>query len=172
MNRLNKLFERVKNSPDYKRKAARAALTADLRILIANSGKNYKEIAEEIGISPAALSSKLAGNKNLTIDSIVDIASAAGSEFDIVFRPAGRERSRQTWEKAAPKLQAIERAEVLFFEIRENRQVQRPDDQKPHAEGGRLASFRSVVNKLLDEENYQYTEVCANDDKAKQFAYP
>lgn len=101
MSRFNALMERAKQSPDYKRKAARALVTADLRILIANADKTHKDVAEAIGISQAALSAKLSGDKNLTLDSIVDIAAAVGAEVDLVFRPAGSKRALQTWEAAA-----------------------------------------------------------------------
>ncbi len=110
MSRLNKLFERTRESPEYRRKAARAAVTADLRILIAHAEKSQKEVAEFIGISPAALSAKLSGEKNLTLDSIVDIAAATGAEVDLVFRPVGTKRALQMWEARAKTDSALDRA--------------------------------------------------------------
>lgn len=115
-------MDRAKQSPDYKRKTARALVTADLRILIANAEKTHKDVAETVGISQAALSAKLSGNKNLTLDSIVDIAAAVGAEVDLVFRPAGSKRALQMWEAAAKAEQErhrttdIQRKKQAFFD--------------------------------------------------------
>lgn len=101
MNRLNRLFERVKNSASYNKKAARAALSADLRILIANSGKTHADVAATLKISPPTLSRKLSGSSNLTIDSIGEIARALGMDFDVVFREAEEPRALQPWTRRA-----------------------------------------------------------------------
>lgn len=117
MSKLKNLLDRAKQSPDYKRKMARAEVTADLRILIANANKSQKEVAERIGITPAALSSKLSGSKNLTLDSIVDIADAVGAAVDLVFRPADSKRAPQMWEADAMAARTIDRAMELLREV-------------------------------------------------------
>jgi transcriptional regulator with XRE-family HTH domain len=167
MTRLSKLFEQVKSTPDYKRKAARAAVTADLRILMANAGKSQKEVAEAIGISPAALSAKLSGDKNLTLDSIVDIAGAAGAEIDVVFRAAGTPRTRQMWEDNAQANDMLDQAAILLGEIEAMHARQQVMHAKQHVmqetlESMTRASFRTRRVRMLTT-GYHTLAVCAND---------
>jgi len=83
-------------------------------VLIAASGKTFKEVADVIGISAAALSKKLGGETNLTLDSIVDISGAIEADFDIVFRPKSAHRTRQPWEAKA----TIDAITTLYSEIK------------------------------------------------------
>lgn len=115
--RLASIFQKAKQSPKYKRKAHQAEVSADLRVLIALSGKNFKEVAAAIGISQAALSKKLGGETNLTLDSISDIAEAVEADFDIVFRPKGAQRALQTWERNVETRGMLEKASALLEEV-------------------------------------------------------
>lgn len=151
MNWLNKLYERTKDSPEYKRKIARAGVTADLRILIANAEMSQKEVAEKIGISPAALSAKLSGEKNLTLDSIVDIADAVGSAVDLVFRPAGTKRALQTWEVDAKTERLLDRAANILREAEALREA-----------------YTSVA--LFEVRMPAEPEQSANDDRFEKYA--
>ena len=93
--RLASYLSQSKSQPGHSRKVHQAEVAADLRVLIAASGKTFKEVADVIGISAAALSKKLGGETNLTLDSIVDISGAIEADFDIVFRPKSAHRARQ-----------------------------------------------------------------------------
>lgn len=98
--RLARFFQKAKQDPNYKKKAHQAEISADLRILIAHSGKSFKEVAALAHISPPALSQKLGGDSNLTLDSILAIAQAVGADFDVVFRAENAPRAAQPWEEA------------------------------------------------------------------------
>lgn len=116
--RLARFFEQSENRPDYRQKVLQAEVSADLRILIAQSGKNFKEIASAIGISPAALSKKLGGKVNLTLDSIMAIAQAAGADVDIIFRPQGTLRALQHWQTLEQARTILKDADALFQEVK------------------------------------------------------
>lgn len=160
MSRLNKLFERTKESPEYRRKAARAAVTADLRILIAHAEKSQKDVAELIGISPAALSAKLSGEKNLTLDSIVDIAAATGAEVDLVFRPAGSKRAFQMWEAHAKADNVLDQA-ITILTMVEELKVEQQAMQATLNSMSRMA-FRNRQSRNLTQ-GFKMEAACAND---------
>lgn len=108
MSRLDKLFAKVRSSDSYKAEAARAALAADLKIMIAQSGHTQADIAAKLKISAPTLCRKLSGSSNLTIDSIGEIARAAGMEFDVVFREAGARCAMQPWTRKVVRQREIE----------------------------------------------------------------
>ncbi len=115
--RLANFFQKAKESPKYKSKMRQAEVSADLRLLIAESGKKYKDVATVIGITPAALSKKLGGETNLTLDSISAIAEAVGADYDILFRPKDAKRALQMWDRAAEADGILEKAGSLLEEI-------------------------------------------------------
>ena len=160
MSRLNKLFERTRETPEYKRKAARAAVTADLRILIAQAEKSQKDVAEFIGISPAALSAKLSGDKNLTLDSIVDIAAATGAAVDLVFRPAGARRALQMWETRAKADSVLDRA-ITILTVVEELHVKQQAMQATLSSMTQTA-FRNRKSRNLTQ-GFKMETLCAND---------
>ena len=97
--RLKSFFRKARENPEYRKKARMAAVSADLRILIAEKGLRHQEVAQAIGMSPAGLSRQLSGSANLTLESIGKICDALGKEFDIVFRNADDQRALQAWER-------------------------------------------------------------------------
>lgn len=151
MSYLNRLYEQTKNTLAYKRKAARAAVTADLRILIANANKSQKEVAERIGISPAALSAKLSGDKNLTLDSIVDIADAVGAAVDVVFRATESKRAYQPWEAEAESARKLDRAAALLVAVEAMHEA-----------------YMNAVN--ASPATLRAANSCANDERFEKFA--
>lgn len=162
MSRLKDLLNRAKQSPDYNRKMARAAVTADLRILMANAEMSQKEVAEKIGISPAALSAKLSGDKNLTLDSIVDIADAVGSAVDLVFRPAATKRALQTWEVDAKTERLLDRAAAILREAEALREAyasvaafeeRMPAELAQSANDDRFEKYAEAVAVVGEPEN-------------------
>jgi len=116
--RLARFFEQSRNRPDYMKKAHQAEIAADLRLLIANSGKSYKEVAQAAGISAPALSKKLGGDSNLTLDSILAIAMAVDADFDVVFRARNAPRAMQPWEIEAKTEDMLELSEILLNRIK------------------------------------------------------
>lgn len=119
--RLARFFQQSRSRPDYEQKTLQAEVSADLRILITQSGKSFKEIAGVIGISPAALSKKLGGEANLTLDSILRIARATGSDVEILFRPQGALRAMQPWQTLVQARTILENADALYQEIKTTR---------------------------------------------------
>lgn len=115
--RLASFFHKAKQDPKYKSKARQAEVSANLRILIAESGKSFKDVAAVIRISQAALSQKLGGETNLTLDSISAIADAVGADFDIVFRKKEAKRACQAWENDDETRCILNKAEALLDSI-------------------------------------------------------
>lgn len=116
--RLTRLLAESRRRPDYKKRSHQAEASADLRILIARSGLSQKEVAARAGISGPALSKKLGGESNLTLDSVLAIAQAVGCDFDIVYRAEEAPRARQMWDTERAIENALEKADILIDEIR------------------------------------------------------
>lgn len=76
----------------------RTKVAADLGVLLAVTGLKRKDVAARLDISDAALSIRLNGTSNMTLESIGSICDAAGVEFDVVFRRKDDERARHFWE--------------------------------------------------------------------------
>jgi transcriptional regulator with XRE-family HTH domain len=79
--RLSRLSSNIKRTDQLKSKVA-----ADLSILIALAGLKRKDVAKSLEISEAALSIRLNGMSNLTLESIDSICKVTGADFDVVFR--------------------------------------------------------------------------------------
>lgn len=98
-------LKRIKDlgeSSSHRANMRKEKVATDLAILIAKEGLRRKDIAKRLGISEAALSSRLKGNANLTLDTIGGICDAASVEFDLVFRRRGAQRNLSYWEQAEP----------------------------------------------------------------------
>ncbi len=94
-------FERVKTlKSDLKSRAEerRQRVASDLAILIAKAGMKRKDVAHRLDITEAALSIRLNGSTNLTLDSIGGICDAAGFEFDVHFRRPEEAPALSFWE--------------------------------------------------------------------------
>jgi transcriptional regulator with XRE-family HTH domain len=76
----------------------RQRVATDLAILISKAGFKRKEIAQKLEITEAALSIRLNGTTNLTLDSIGGICDAAGFDFDVHFRRPGEAPAASFWE--------------------------------------------------------------------------
>ena len=98
-------LKRIKDlgdSLEHRANLRKERVAADLAILIANEGLRRKDVAKKLGISEAALSSRLKGDANLTLDTIGGICDAASVEVDLVFRKRGTPRSLCYWEQTEP----------------------------------------------------------------------
>jgi transcriptional regulator with XRE-family HTH domain len=76
----------------------RQRVASDLAILIAKAGLKRKDVAQRLEITEAALSIRLNGTTNLTLDSIGGICDATGYEFDVQFRRADEAPALSFWE--------------------------------------------------------------------------
>lgn len=85
---------------DIKNRAAerRQRVASDLAILIAKAGLKRKDVAQRLEITEAALSIRLNGKTNLTLDSISGICDATGYDFDVHFRRAEAVPAMSFWE--------------------------------------------------------------------------
>lgn len=98
-------LKRIKDlgeSASHRANLRKEKVATDLAILIAKAGLRRKDVAIKLEISEAALSSRLRGNANLSLDTIGSICDAASVEFDLVFRKRDTPRSLNYWEKVEP----------------------------------------------------------------------
>jgi transcriptional regulator with XRE-family HTH domain len=76
----------------------RQRVASDLAILIAKAGLKRKDVAQLLEITESALSIRLNGKTNLTLDSIGGICDATGYDFDVHFRRAEEAPVMSFWE--------------------------------------------------------------------------
>lgn len=112
-----KFLERVKElKSDIKSRAEerKQRVASDLAILIAKAGLKRKDVSKRLEITEAALSIRLNGTANLTLDSISGICDATGFEFDVHFRRADEAPAMSFWEidEANAPAKPIEKKEV------------------------------------------------------------
>lgn len=67
----------------------KATVATDLRALMLALGLTRAEVADRLGITPAALSQQLNGRRNLTLETIGAIADTMGYDFAVIFRRKG-----------------------------------------------------------------------------------
>lgn len=72
--------------PTHQRAMFRAKVAGRLTGLLAQVGLSAANLARRTGVSAPQISKQLAGDANLTLDSLHKLASAAGAEVDITFR--------------------------------------------------------------------------------------
>ena len=95
-------LKRIKNlgeSASHRANLRKEKVATDLAILIAKAGLRRKDVASKLEISEAALSSRLRGDANLSLNTIGSICDAASVEFDVVFRKRDAPRSLNYWEQ-------------------------------------------------------------------------
>jgi len=68
-------------------------------------GLNRSKLAEEMNVSPAAVTKMLRGTNNFTISTLVKAADAVGCELSINLKPKGHEEIWVTYENDAQKTQ-------------------------------------------------------------------
>lgn len=103
MNFLQRIKELGENAT-HRANLRKEKVAADLAILISKAGLRRKDVAARLNITEAALSSRLKGNANLSLDTIGSICDVACVEFDVVFRKRDVFRNLNYWEiqDAAP----------------------------------------------------------------------
>ncbi len=110
------------------------------------------------------MSAKLSGDKNLTLDSIVDIADAAGAAVDLVFRPAGSPRARQMWEASSETDREMDHARALLEEVEEMHAETRAMHET--LSSAMRMAFRDRQRREL-ARGFAVRAVSANDDHAQ-----
>lgn len=164
--RLARFFEQSRNRPDYMKKAHQAEIAADLRLLIANSGKSYKEVAQAAGISAPALSKKLGGDSNLTLDSILAIAMAVDADFDVVFRARNAPRAMQPWEAEAKAGDILELAESMLDRIKV---IHAEKEAMKQTWEQRMRALFNASHQTKHAPRIAMETICANDDGPSAF---
>jgi transcriptional regulator with XRE-family HTH domain len=98
----------------------KAAVAADLNVLVHRAGLKRSDIAQRLGWTRARVSQVLSGEGNLTIETIQAVARAAGYAFDVVFRERRARRVRQSWER--PLQFELRVDEAMSFSVPPNSQ--------------------------------------------------
>ena len=94
----NRLKQLLKDAT-FKAEARRNKVAIDLSIAVAESGRTRQAVADKAGIKLSQLSRQLAGDTNLTLDSIGKICDAIGYDFDVVLRKQGVKPAVQPWQQ-------------------------------------------------------------------------
>ena len=77
------MLARLTLDPDYPRQQFRAKVGGQLAALLARAGVSAAKVARKLNISPAQLSRQLSGDANLTLNSLHNIAAAAGASITV-----------------------------------------------------------------------------------------
>ncbi|WP_156466771.1 helix-turn-helix transcriptional regulator [Methylibium sp. Root1272] len=94
--------------PAYRARRRKAAVAANLALMIAQSDKTRTAVSSAAGMKLAQLSRQLSGEVNLTLDTVGRICDAVGWDFDVLFRPVDQTEASQPWQRSP-----INRATVL-----------------------------------------------------------
>lgn len=88
-NRVLKMLASVAQDAGHQRQMFRATVGGQLAALVGRSGLSAAKVARKLNISRSQLSRQLAGDANLTLNSLHDIAQAAGAAVQVRFEAAG-----------------------------------------------------------------------------------
>lgn len=86
-NRVLKQMAALAKDPDFHRRSFRAKVGGQLVALLGRMGITAAQVARKSNISPSQLSRQLSGDHNLTLNSLHDIATAAGATVQVSFEP-------------------------------------------------------------------------------------
>lgn len=102
-NRVLKMLASVAQDAGHQRQMFRATVGGQLAALVGRSGLSAAKVARKLNISRSQLSRQLAGDANLTLNSLHDIAQAAGAAaVQVRFVAAGLAASVAPAEAAQP----------------------------------------------------------------------
>jgi len=90
--RFTNYLRKKRENPEYRKREKLAEVAADLRILLAEAGLSQRDLAGRLGLSDQALSKKLTGNANLTLETLFDLCDALGKDYEIVYRDKAAKR--------------------------------------------------------------------------------
>jgi transcriptional regulator with XRE-family HTH domain len=86
--RVLKMLASVTQDAGHQRQMFRATVGGQLAALVGRSGLSAAKVARKLNISRSQLSRQLAGDANLTLNSLHDIAQAAGAAVQLRFEAA------------------------------------------------------------------------------------
>lgn len=88
-NRVLKMLASAAQDAGHQRQMFRATVGGQLAALVGRSGLSAAKVARKLNISRSQLSRQLAGDANLTLNSLHDISQAAGAAVQVRFEAAG-----------------------------------------------------------------------------------
>ena len=106
-NRVLKMLASVVQDAGHQRQMFRATVGGQLAALVGRSGLSAAKVARKLNISRSQLSRQLAGDANLTLNSLHDIAQAAGAAVQLRFEAAGLAADLATGPAPAEAAQAV-----------------------------------------------------------------
>jgi transcriptional regulator with XRE-family HTH domain len=84
---FKKLFAKIEESLSYKKEKAKINLTIELQELMKKKNLTRADLARELSKSNAYVTQMLRGERNFTIDTMVELAEALDSNLAIHFSP-------------------------------------------------------------------------------------
>lgn len=96
--------------PAFRTTLRRDKVAVDLSIALAESGQTRQAVADKAGIKISQLSRQLAGDTNLTLDSLGKICEAIGCEFDVVLRQPHEKPALQSWQRTLNRINIVRMA--------------------------------------------------------------
>jgi transcriptional regulator with XRE-family HTH domain len=86
---FKKLFAQIKQTSSYKKEKAKIDFTIELQALMKKNLITRADLARELNKSNAYVTQILRGERNFTIDTMVELAEALDSQLAIHFSPKG-----------------------------------------------------------------------------------
>lgn len=86
---FKKLFEKIEKTLSYKKEKAKIDITIELQGLMKKNQVTRADLARELNKSNAYVTQILRGERNFTIDTMVELAEALDSNLAIHFSPKG-----------------------------------------------------------------------------------
>lgn len=87
---FNKLFAKIEQALSYKKEKAKIDFTIELQSLMEKSRVTRADLARELNKSNAYVTQILRGERNFTIETMVELAEALESNLAIHFSPKGQ----------------------------------------------------------------------------------
>lgn len=86
---FKKLFSAIEKTLSYKKEKAKLDFTIELQAVIEKKGVTRSDLARRLGKSNAYITQMLRGERNFTIDTMVELADALDSNLANHFSPKG-----------------------------------------------------------------------------------
>lgn len=88
MKKYKDIKKGLKDSIEYQVEIAKIRVVASLNELMSRNGFSQAFLARSLGVSEAQISKIMRADQNLTISTMVRLASATGTRLDISFKPS------------------------------------------------------------------------------------
>ena len=106
-NRFANRLAQLGQDPLFRAELRRDKVAVDLSIALAESGQTRQAVADKAGIKISQLSRQLAGETNLTLDSLGKICEAIGCDFDVVLRKPHEKPALQAWQRTLNRMNVV-----------------------------------------------------------------